>query len=139
MLDDYKESVEARQKGVRYVIASGASFFIRRAGMAAWRQAVKDATDEVHGASYSFNHIDPANEDLILCKACSEYLIAGWDDLKDASGEPIPYSLSTCRNMFEAEGLPYYALATELIAAATEHDRFLEKVVKEDIDYIKKS
>lgn len=138
MLELYKESQDAREKGVRYVIASGASFFIRRGGMAQWKLAVKDATDEVLGASYSFNTIDESSDEKIIAKAVANYLVAGWEDLKDENGNCLPYSLSASRNMFEAEGLPYHSLAMELLEASLQHERFLEKVVLEDADYLKK-
>lgn len=138
MLNDYQESIEAREKGVRYYIASGACFFIRRGGMAAWQQALKDATDEVLGASYSFDYIDKHADEKIMCKAVANHLVSGWEGLKDEKGVELPYSLSTARNIFEAESLPYYSLVVELVNAAHEHTRYLKSLIDEDADYIKK-
>ena len=138
MLADYKESQKAREKGVRYTISSGASFFIRRAGMAAWKQAMKEASEEIIGKSYSFDYIDPETDEKILCKAVADYLVSGWSNLKDPDGEEIIYSLSNAKNVFEADGLPYYSLALELVNAAHEADRFLDVLVREEVDYIKK-
>ncbi len=137
-MKDYKESIEARVKGVRYYIASGACFFIRRGGMAPWQQALKDATDEVLGSSYSFDYVDKHADEKIACKAVANYLVAGWEGLKDDQGNDLPYSLATARNIFEAADLPYYALAVELMHAAHEHTRYLQTLVDEDADYIKK-
>ena len=137
-MKEYKENITAREKGVKYEVPSGAIFFIRRGGMASWKQAIKDATDEVLGASYSFDYIDPHSDEKILCKAVSNYLVSGWENLKDENDVALPYSLSTARNLFEAEGLPYYALAVELFTASTEHERYLQILINEDSTYIKK-
>lgn len=137
-LSGYTENTNAREKGVRYVVDSGASFFIRRGGMASWHQARKDAADEVLGSSYNFDYIDQQTEEKILCKAVANYTVSDWQDLKDVNDNEVPYTLTNARNIFEAKGLVNYSLAVELLNASLEHERYLESVVSEDADYIKK-
>ena len=137
-IDCVSECLKARNDGVRYHVAGVGTFLLRRGGLSAWNRALKEATEEVLGREFSFNEIDPRQNEEITALACCNYLVAGWlDDLKDKSGSSIPYTLTNAKNLLLPEA--NYSLVELLVRVASHADLFLLANVRREAEELKKS
>lgn len=133
----YTECLKARKNGVKYFVDGFGTVLIRRGGLSEWNKAVKKATDEIMGESYSYDYIDPKLEESITARACAGYLVAKLlDDCKDANGTELINNSSNISGVFENEA--NYSLVQEIVFASTQGDRFLLEIVEEEAQHLKK-
>ena len=134
----YTEDLPSRVSGVKYYVEGVGTIKMRRGGLSDWQQAINEATEEILGADYSFNYIDPKRNQTIIARACADYLVVElMDDFKDINGKNIPSSRSNIKSIFENE--ENYSLVQEIVNASSEVTYFLKEVVNKEVAELKKS
>lgn len=136
-IDTITEDLDLRKKGMKYVMPSVGTFYLRRAGLSDWQMAIKEATEDVLGREYSFNEIDPRTNEEITALACVNYLVAGWDDLNAVDQGDLPYSLTNAKNLLLPEA--NYKLVELLVTVASRAENFLLSVSRIEAEQLKKS
>lgn len=132
----YSECLKARKNGVKYYIEGFGTLLIRRGGLSEWSRAIKLATEDILGETYSYDYIDPKASENITAKACADYTVIKLIDCVTLSGDPIPDTLSSRRAIFECE--ENYSLVQEVVEASMQGERFLLETVREEAEELKK-